>query len=405
MIRKFYDAGLAEPPASTTPTVSDSIASIMARQGTKNDSEGFISKPIETQPDNKVEPEPAKPVEPVATTNPPATPAEAAKPEAPSQPQEPAKTPEPPIAAEPPKVPTLQEVLKSQQPDAVLKELGYDDNTVKLLNKLKQFDPKVMGLVDAYTEGKHVDYLRELTTDYSKMSAEEVMRHQLKLDYPTASSQQLDALFKREVVKAYSLDSEDEGEKSEGQLLLEAKADKHRATLIANQQNYLVPKAPEPKAPEPDLREQEQARDYEVFKSSITDSQLTKSLVSNKVLTVGEGDDKFNYPVADPNAIVNLLLDSEAWTEKFFTVTPGANGKKNYAADVETQLIVAAVLNDPKGFIREMGKHFKSLGGNSAIAPIDNAKPAETGTPSKSEAVPQSPAEAMAKQGRMNSGG
>mgnify|MGYP000877031768 CR=1 FL=1 len=50
------------------------------------------------------------------------------------------KVEEKPIAETTKAAETWQEVLKSQQPDQVLKELGFDDKTVKIFQKLKGFD-------------------------------------------------------------------------------------------------------------------------------------------------------------------------------------------------------------------------------------------------------------------------
>ena len=70
------------------------------------------------------------------------------------------------------------------------------------------------------------------------------MRHQLRREFPKASPQQLDALYKREVIKAYSLDSVDEEELEEGRALLEAKADKFRDQFTQDQQSKLLPAPP-----------------------------------------------------------------------------------------------------------------------------------------------------------------
>jgi hypothetical protein len=352
--------------------------------------------------EKKEEPAPAIEATPAVPAN-EASPAEQASPETP-KPEE--QKPAEPQKEIPVKVPTWQEVLK-QQPDTnlILKELGYDDKAVKLLSKLKQFDPKVMGLVDAYTEGKHVDYLKELTTDYSKMSAEEVMRHQLQQEYQGASKQQLDALFKHEVTKAYSLDSEDEDERTEGKFLLEAKADKHRATLIANQQNYLLPTPPEPKAIEPDLKVQAAQKEFENYKSYITDgNSYSKNVFSTKQIAIGEGDEKFIFPV-EPADLMDIVFDSEKGANALFEEKTNADGTKSFTPNVEKHWLAGAVMKYGKSFLDAYAQHWKSLGGKSAIKPIDNAKEPDVSNPSASEVAPTSAAEAMAKQGQLNSGG
>ena len=71
------------------------------------------------------------------------------------------------------------------------------------------------------------------------------------------------------------------------------------------------------------------------------------------------------------------------------------SGKPN----VEHQLLLATVNKYGANFIKELAKHFKSVGGQKAIEPIENASKPDSGTPAKSDAPPQSPAEAMARFG------
>lgn len=398
MIRKFYDAQLAEPAAAPPP----SIASMMAKDGIKSSGSTSVSTPINIQPEKKEEPvpEPAK-VEPTGTT-----PTEPAKPEPPAQPQEPAK-PTAPIEPVQPKVPTLQEVLKNHQPDAVLKELGYDDSIVALINGVKGADPKMLALLNYWKQNGDISpYAKALSTDYSKMSAEDVMKHQLREDYPGASSQQIEALFKREVIKAYSLDSDDEAEAAEGRLLLEAKADKSRAALITKQQDYLVPKPPEPKPAEPDLVAQKQAQDFELYQENVNNSPFTKSMLTNKQLVIGEGETAYKHLLADPQLILNSLFDPTVYAKSFFTKETKPDGSSHWTPDVEKQLFIHAALTDWKGLQKGLADHYISIGKNAAIAPIDNAKDTSANLPATpAQALAKNAAESMARQGSYNSGG
>ena len=86
-----------------------------------------------------------------------------------------------------------------------------------------------------------------MSTDYGKMPAEEVMRHQLRKEYPKASDKAFEVVYQEEVVNKYKLNEDDftEAEVERGKLLLEAKADKFRDELIKEQEDYLFQKAPE----------------------------------------------------------------------------------------------------------------------------------------------------------------
>lgn len=388
-ISKFFDVAVPEPSGGVVPT--NNIASLMASQGTVNNGQVGIAEPVNITTETKDEkPTTSTEAVPAATATSASNDAPV-KSETPSQPEVPTEAPKPPIAAEQPKVPSLQEVLKNQQPDTVLKELGFDDNLVKFLSGVKELDPKVLNFLNTWKEGKDVtSYLREWTTDYEKMSAEDVMRHQLQKDYPGANPAQLEALFKREVVKAYSLDSDDPDELAEGRLLLEARADKSRSALIESQKNYLFPAPPEPKAPEPDTSAQQAQQEFEVYKSKIEGNPYTKEIFANNKISVGEGEDRYNHPV-NPQKLTEVLYSQEAWQKSMF--------HEDGSPDVETQLLVATILTDKKGFISEFAKHYKSLGGKSAIEPIENASKPDGSAPSPTEIIPKTPAEAMARHG------
>lgn len=397
MIRRFLDPAVAEPSAATQPF---NIASLMARHGVKNESEQSVAVPIEIKEEVKEEVTAKPEVTPVETTTEPSI-AEA-KTETPAQVQE--QVVEMPQKEEQPKVPTLQEVLRQHQPEAILKELGYNDKLVSLVNQLKEYDPKVAGLIQAYKDGVHVEYLKELTTDYSKMPAEEVMRHQLRREYPKASEKALDVLYRKEITEKYNLDSADDAELEEGKLLLEAKAERYRDEFISKQSKFLLPKAPEPKADVPDLSEQKRQQEIEAYRSQFSDNAYTKNIFTSKSFSLGEGDEKFNYPV-DPEVLSGVLFDDNKWAETQFDIHKNIDGTIKYTPKVEHQMLTAMVAVYGKSFLDAYSQHLKSLGGKAAIVPIDNAKPVETSMASPAQAAPKSAAEAMARGGTLNSGG
>lgn len=397
MIRKFFN--IDSPEAATGGDTS--IAALMARQGVKNDSEQMVATPIVINTEKKEEPTTANEPTPAATAL-VDSPAEPANPETPSPTQEPAPAaPQPPIAAAPaPQAPTWQEVLKNQQPDTVLKELLGDDKVVSLAKRLKDVDPKMVAFLDKWQNKEDLtSYLREMTTDYSKMSAEDVMRHQLRQDYPKASPQQLDVIFNREVVKAYSLDSEDETELNEGKLFLEAKAEKYRDALIQKQSEYLLPAAPEPKQPEADPEVEAAQRRVEHFHNAIKSDPYTQAIYSSKQISFGEGEEKYNHPV-NPEALTEVLLNDSKWAEKLFHVSVSPSGEKSYAPNVQKQFLIAAIMNDDN-FLNGFADHYKSIGAKATVLPIENAKMPDGSSPAASEAPPRTAAEAMARMGRL----
>jgi hypothetical protein len=400
-IIKFFDTAVPDTSAGSS---APSIASLMAKSGVVNSTDTPVATPIsisekkeetaQTVPATKN----AESANEIATTV-------TATPETPKPTTEPAAAP--PQKEEPPKAPSWQEVLKNQQPDTILKELGFDDQTVGFLKGKKGLDPKILGFISHWetNNGDVTKYLKELTTDYSKMPAEDVMRHQLREEYPKATDKQLDALFKKQVLDGYKIDPNlyTEEEVAEGRLLLDAVADKHRDKLANDQQNYLLPKPPE-KGNEPDLQAQAREQEANEYKSFVSEHSYTKNLFAHNKITLGEGEDQFNFPV-NPSELTEMLFDSNKWAENFFIANEMPDGSKKYIPDVEKQYLVSAVLKYGKSFLDKYAQHLKARGASAAIEPLENAAPPAGGQPAKAEPAATNAAAAMARGGRIVSGG
>ena len=390
MIRKFFD------PSVTEPAAAPSVAALMAKHGVNNTSDSPVATPVSIS-EPKVEPTTVE-EKTVATTTEPSK-VEPASPETPLKAEptpEPVKAVETPTQ-EPKKPVTLQEVLRQHQPEAIFKELGYDDQLVNFVNGLKEVDPKMVAFLNTWKSGGDIQaYIKEMSTDYSKMPAEEVMRHQLRNEYPNASEKQIEILYKKEVAERYNLTSDDPDELEEGRLLLEAKADKFRQDFATKQQDFLLPKAPEPKPSGPSQEEIQRQKDFEAYQSVVSNHDLTKNIIASKQFSLGDGEEKFNFHV-NPNELTDLLFDSEKWASTLY----GEDGTPK----VEHQLLVAAVAKYGMQFLNEYANHYKSLGRKAVIDPIDNLKPAAPVTPQFQDSVPTSPAAAMAKSGTYNQGG
>lgn len=295
--------------------------------------------------------------------------------------------------------PEWQEVLRQQQPEAILKELGFDDYSVGFLKELKEVDPKMVQFFNMWkSDSENLKYyLEEITTDYEQMSSEDVMRHQLREEYPKATDRQLEVLFRKEIVERYNLDSMDDDLVEEGKLLLDAKAEAYREKLIQQQQELQLPQYVN-SASESEMRAQQVFEDY---KKNLVSSQMTQDLLQNRRLTIGEGDEKFSYNLTNPNNIVNNLFDSNAWANKLFDIKTDAQGNEVFVPNVEKQLLVSAILEDHKGFLKEMAKYYKSLGGKATIDSLDNPSPSGSSAPQKPMSEPRTPAEWMARNGRL----
>lgn len=400
LIKKFYDSSAADTAGGETAVV-ESPAAIMAKHGQLTD-ENTAFKPIEIKEVKEVETkvEEATPDAKSEETKPAEKPASETQ-ETKSQGEEQKKEEKQPIVAESPKVQTLDEVLKNNQPDTVLKALGFDDEKVALISEMKDIDPKVVGIIQAYKNGTLGDYTSALSTDYTKMSDVDVMRNQLRKEYPKVSDAAFEALFEDEVLDKYKLDSEtySEAEVTKGKLLLEAKAAKYRDELITNQEKYLMPKPPEPK---PEIKvdntaEIQAKENVEKYVKGLLDDPYTKDIVANKKITIGEGDEKFSYPV-DHNALIGNLSDGEKWASVMYDKE---TGKQKTAH----QLLIATVAEYGMDFLNAYALHFKGLGGKEVIEPIENASKPNNEKAAKGEDTSLSPAAKMAKEGTYTGGG
>lgn len=414
LLRKFYDiaegensgggeAAIAEPPRQT-------IASILAAQGKKTEGLDPVGVPEAIIPEKKEEPKADPKSEKIEDTSADASKTEQAKPEVPKPEKTEAEVkPEPQKAeAETAKVQTWQEVLTSQQPDLneVLKVAGFDDKIIGILQELDGFD-KVeyfTNLLSEWKKGNLNSYVKELSTDYAKMSAEEVMKHQLREEYPKSSEKQLEILFKKKVIEAYSLDNEDEDLREEGKLLLDAEADKYRDSLVERQKKSLAPAPPEARKPEPDKEQELADQNFEAYKSKIESDPYIKDIVTSNKITFGEGEEALTFPVTGKD-IQALIYDNAKFAEAVSNKVVNKDGTISYSPDIKKQTLIAAVALYGDKFLDKLATHYKGLGGKAVTDSIENAKPADSVTTSTAKAEITDPAKAMASGGKIVTGG
>lgn len=155
-----------------------------------------------------------------------------------------------------------------------------------------------------------------------------------------------------------------------------------------------MPAKPEPKAPSGPSPEEVQKQQLDTYRKELTENPHVKSIIANKSVTIGEGEEKFNYPV-DANSLIDILVDPAKWVDTMYD-----KDGEHYVPKTEHQMLVAAFSQDSKKFLSEYAKHLKSLGAKEVIDPIENASQPDKSTATKSEAEPKSMAEAMARHGR-----
>lgn len=414
-IKKFYEMEASDvssgAPTETMPASSEpaqvpqqgeSIAAIMAREGRKTGLGDEEINPIRLNNDGSWEAKFDK-------SNSPAAPAKEEEARNEAQ-QEASPVNAEPVAAEPQieeqqsYQQDWQEAIKSEQPENVLKALGFDEQTASFIKQLQDVDPKMVSFLNHWKQGGNLkEYFEEISKDYSTMPVEDVMRHQLRLDYPKASEAQLEVLYKKEIVEKYNLNSYDEDEVAEGKMLLEAKAEKYREDLSRMQSEKLLPSAPDYNE-EQMIQEQLVSQFTNKIVSEFNENPYTKEVVSKNAITIGDGADKFTFPI-DAKAITDLAINGDTTGDLMFEKKIGEHGNEVYVPKAQHQLLVATVNKYGEKFITELAKHYKALGSKAAIEPIENARPTESRSVSTANEEPKTAAGAMAKYGRLNSGG
>lgn len=372
-VRLFREDG-----AVVVPDAPPNIAALMAMQGAKIDADSSDAGPSITIPEVKSIPPVVAP--PVAVDTAKVTPETGANVAAPakSDPQATSGQAAPP--AQVVAVDWKAELKKADQAE-ILKELGFDDKMVGFFNKWR-------------SDGDIASYIRAVTVDYSKMSAEQLMRHQLEVSNPELSADDLEELYQARVIDQYKLNPEiySETEVSRGKLLLKVDAKAIREGLTKQQQEYTLSAKP----PAPVVDNQAQIREAEMqelrtrYTASLTSAQVSKDLLANKTLALGTGEYAMKYEVGDPQQVLNILQNPELYAQQVF--------QNDGSPIVDKQLFIAAAAIDHVGLQNEIFKAGMSAGAKKAIEEIENAKKPD-GELSKNDPMANDPVAALAKSG------
>lgn len=372
-LKKFYADDAAEAVA---PAID--VAAMLAKSGSRTEEGGSTEIP-----DIKIEepkPKMAEGIKPEVSAETVPTPA---KPEARVEvPQIPSPAGE---VVQPPLVDWKTELKKADVAE-ILKELGFDPKMVGFYNKWR-------------TDGNITDYLKAVTVDFSKMTPEQLMKYQMQEDYPELSPEDLEELYRARVIEQYKLDPDtfSEMEIKRGRILIGADAKKIRETLMAKQQEYILSAKPPAAAPDTSVqdRQQEEAIQQVLsqYKTTLEAHPVTKELITNKRLLIGEGEDSFIYELPDAAKALTALQNPQQWAELVFN--PDGSPK------VELQLFLSAAAIDEK-LPSHILKAGMALGAKRAIEQIENAKKPDA-APSKPD-DPTSPAQALARAGVITNG-
>ena len=267
--------------------------------------------------------------------------------------------------------------LKGVDKYDILKEAGIDDFTINMM-KYKE------------KTGDYTPYLEAKTVDYSKMTAEELLRLDFKKNNPGLSDASLNFKFNKDFQEKYYTNRDDNEEDSDeaiyGAEKLQLDSEEKRKKFIAEQEQF---KAPEPMA-DPDASrkaieleaKQTQQRNY------ILESPVTKSLQVAKAITFGEGEGSFTYPIGNLQPVIDNAL--QAVLNSTDTELTAESLQGFYESLVFAQ--------NPKAFMKASAAHFKAQGIKKVGDEIQGVTPIGQSAPVNEQVL--TPAQQLWRNGR-----
>jgi hypothetical protein len=277
--------------------------------------------------------------------------------------EEPATDPtaEPTTAAPAPKAFNLDEELAKVDKKELAKKLGFNDFVLELNDHLA-------------SGGSALDYLNARAIDYNQVSDENIIKSDLKKQFPTFTDEQIDKYYSR----TYGVNEfADDDEKEFMQLKQKADAHKLRQSLIDQQKQFKVPDAITPVKDEAYERWKQYSESQSQVSEQINNFYLnhaaTKNLHENKkvAINVGEGIAPFNVVIDKPELITKSFTDGGDTWQKLTTTQTGE-------PDVQKQQMIALFTFNPQKFIQDLFNYGLQQGKRSLVSEGQNAQKPKT---------------------------
>lgn len=275
--------------------------------------------------------------------------------------------------------PSLEEILKGQ---------GFDEQFINLAKVYKQ-------------EGNISRYAQAMSTDFTKMPAEDVHRINIQREYPEATPDQLELLFE-EVRDKYKLDPDkfdlDSKEAKAGLVRMEMDAKKLRDKFTQENESLKLPSRDV--TAEVQQQQQEAAQKRQEAHVALLNHPLSKSILTDKKMVLRDLSIKdetgkvvsqipdFTMELEDPNEVRDFLTNPDVY-KKYMV---GADGKPD--PDAHWQLGLFAT--NRIAYNQAMINYGKMLGKEELVEGASNP-PRQTGTPASP--VKESLNEAFGKRG------
>lgn len=271
-------------------------------------------------------------------------------------------TPPPsPEAVKPDAKPTvfnIDEEIKKLDRKELLKKAGVSEFAIEIDEHISK-------------GGSAEDYISAKSIDYNKVSDEDLVKSDLRKEYPGFSAEDIDELF---LAKYKDIDSTDatDPDRKRAELQLRADAFKARQSKIQEQQKFKIPETPilqKDEAYEQWKQEQEsQSKLKELGNNWFLQHEATKALNESKRVTIdlGEGVEPFNFDVDRPDLLTKAMIDDGETYHKLTTTKTGE-------PDVKKQQLVNLFTYNPQQFIKDIFRYGVQMGERKPVVEGQNA--------------------------------
>lgn len=237
----------------------------------------------------------------------------------------------------------------SSQPSDTPTEYKFKDDFIK----------KAVEYYETY--GTLTPYLEATQVNYDEMDDVSVMKRQFDKENADLPEKTRNRLFEKSLEK-YNLDSYEEEDIEIGQALLKRDANKLRAALKDEQQQFVnsIQRTQEPEVSQEDLAQQQAEARQNI------QAQLSTLVKDNMIKVEAEGTG-INYQLPNAQNVVEYAVDPTKFLSSF------TKGDGN--VDWQKWTMAVAFTENPTQFINELIKHGKSLGRKAMEAELKNAAP------------------------------
>lgn len=227
-------------------------------------------------------------------------------------------------------------------------------------------------ILNAFRQDKLTELITTKAANYDALTVEDLIRYDLKKQYPKANDKQLEVLLNAKLKDDYKQGEYDEATIEIGRIKLEQDAENIRDGLKAKQAEYKVP-AYEP-TPVVDNSQEIEAQ-IQQFTQYLDSNPDLKQFEASKIVRLGAGDTAMNYEVDKSLDVKQMTLD----TNKFFTQFYDSKGN----LDVNKWIKVLNYAQNAEMVENALINHGKTFGRKEEFEGLRNPKPIEETAPPK----------------------